>query len=337
MELAVWQTLAFACVFLVFFVYSILDGFDLGLGILMPFVAKNDADRGALLRTIAPFWDGNEVWLVIGSSSLFAAFPEAYAKLLPAFYLPFLFVIFFFIARIVSLELSYASGKISKPFVDVFSAASLLASVAGLMAIGMMVSGIPSGEDGAFKLTLEAVLPSAPTALLIAASFLLLMLTHTVSYLIRKTEGTLKATLSAYGKELWLLYLIALAATASSLLLKRPELAAKPLLWAGVALAVGASVAYRLSFGSEAAERRLFLFSSLAMGGLWLIAAAALFPNIVNPAKGTNPLVTVYNSSSPLNTLKLVVVIALAGAAAISAYTGFVYKTLARKTGSKAS
>ena len=84
--------------------YAVLDGFDLGVGMLHLFVAKNDTDRRILLNAIGPVWDGNEVWLVTGGGALFAAFPEWYATMFSAFYLPLFLILFALIIRGVAFE-----------------------------------------------------------------------------------------------------------------------------------------------------------------------------------------------------------------------------------------
>jgi cytochrome d ubiquinol oxidase subunit II len=84
--------------------YSILDGFDLGIGVLMRSLAKKEEEKRALFRAIGPFWDGNEVWLVTGGAALFAAFPHAYATVFSGFYLALMLVLFALIFRAVSIE-----------------------------------------------------------------------------------------------------------------------------------------------------------------------------------------------------------------------------------------
>src|SRR5512136_393296 len=84
--------------------YSILDGFDLGVAVLLPFLAKSDEDKRALIAAVGPVWDGNEVWLLAGGGALFAAFPPAYATVFSGFYLAMMLVLFALILRAVSLE-----------------------------------------------------------------------------------------------------------------------------------------------------------------------------------------------------------------------------------------
>jgi cytochrome d ubiquinol oxidase subunit II len=127
-------------------VYVILDGFDLGVGVMFG-VAENEARRDNMLATIAPFWDGNETWLVVIGASLFAAFPMVYSVFLPAFYIPVLLLLFGLIFRGVAFEFRYWGAK---TFWDrVFCVGSVVATFVQGAAVGAMIRGIPV-KDGQF-------------------------------------------------------------------------------------------------------------------------------------------------------------------------------------------
>jgi cytochrome d ubiquinol oxidase subunit II len=127
-------------------VYVILDGFDLGVGVLFG-VAENEARRDHMLATIAPFWDGNETWLVVIGASLFAAFPMVYSVFLPAFYIPVLLMLFGLIFRGVAFEFRYRGAKL---FWDsAFCVGSVIAAFVQGAAVGAMIRGIPV-KDGQF-------------------------------------------------------------------------------------------------------------------------------------------------------------------------------------------
>src|SRR5262245_14136736 len=131
--------------------YAILDGFDLGVGILHLFV-RSDEDRRVLMNSIGPIWDGNEVWLVTFGGALFAAFPHSYATSFSAFYLPFMFLLCCLIFRAVSMEVR--SKKESKTWRGLwdfsFSAASTLAAFLFGVAVGNSMKGLPIGADMEF-------------------------------------------------------------------------------------------------------------------------------------------------------------------------------------------
>jgi cytochrome d ubiquinol oxidase subunit II len=315
--------------FFMFFMYSILDGFDLGLGVMIGFITESDDEKKTLLNSISPFWDGNEVWLVIAVSTLFAGFPGAYSKLLPAFYLPFLFIIICFICRAVSLDFSYSGKNISRFALTVFSVSSFLASSAGIFFLSLIVSGLPSDETGIPRMEIGYLLQPLPVVF--ATAWVLMMLMHTFSYLVRKTDGVLKDRLTGYAKRLGTIFLILFVTSLILLYFRKPGICAQPLALIGAFMTFAGALAYRFSRNSER-EKHMFGLTALAMGGIWLIAAGAMFPNFGNPAGNGTAAMTVYNSSAPLNTLKIVVFSSLIGMASIIAYTVFVYRIFRHKT-----
>ena len=119
--------------------YVVMDGFDLGLGILFPF-AGTEADRHRMMNSVAPIWDGNETWLVLGGVVLFAAFPRAYGVLLPALYLPVMVMLFGLVFRGVAFEFRFKADAAHRAFWDkAFSAGSYVASLAQGIALGAFI------------------------------------------------------------------------------------------------------------------------------------------------------------------------------------------------------
>src|SRR5260370_26613241 len=136
--------------------YATLDGFDLGAGIIYLLVARTDEERRAVLRSIGPVWDGNEVWLIAGAGVLFLAFPVLYASSFSGFYLPLMIVLWLFMLRGISLEFrNHLDSPVWAPGWDVgFAGAS--AALTGFLgaAIGNVVRGVPLGSTGYFFLPL---------------------------------------------------------------------------------------------------------------------------------------------------------------------------------------
>ncbi len=131
------------------FMYVLLDGFDLGLGILFPF-AGTDEDRDIMMNSVAPVWDGNETWLVLGGGGLFAAFPKAYAALMPAVYMPIGFMLTALIFRGVAFEFRFkASGAMRRVWDQAFHWGSVVATFAQGLVLGALVHGITL-ENGRF-------------------------------------------------------------------------------------------------------------------------------------------------------------------------------------------
>lgn len=133
----IWGFLIATAVFL----YVFLDGFDLGVGILFPF-APSDQCRDRMINSIAPFWDGNETWLVLGGGGLFAAFPLAYATLFPAFYIPLITMLLGLILRGVAFEFRYKAQTSRVIWDYVFHFGSLIAAFSQGVVIGAFVQGI---------------------------------------------------------------------------------------------------------------------------------------------------------------------------------------------------
>src|SRR5258707_15109082 len=121
--------------------YVLLDGFDLGGGILFP-LARSNADRDVMMATIAPYWDGNETWLVLGGGGLFAAFPGAYAILMPAFYLPLMAMLLALILRGVAFEFRLHGRRRGKRG---WTIAFVGGSIAAALAQGLIVGGFAQG------------------------------------------------------------------------------------------------------------------------------------------------------------------------------------------------
>src|SRR5512140_2268907 len=132
--------------------YVLLDGFDLGVGILHPFIAKTESERNISIRSIGPVWDGNEVWLLAGGGTLYFAFPALYASSFSGFYLPLMVVLWLLILRGISIELrNHVDSAAWKPLWDVvFCFASALLAIFFGAALGNVVRGVPLNAQGEF-------------------------------------------------------------------------------------------------------------------------------------------------------------------------------------------
>src|SRR6185437_15259141 len=134
--------------------YVVLDGFDLGVGILAPFLARTENDRRMLFRSIGPVWDGNEVWLLAGGGTLYFAFPELYASSFSGFYLPLMIVLWLLILRGISIEFrNHVKSLVWQPLWDaIFAGASVLLAIFFGAALGNVVRGVPLNAAGEFFL-----------------------------------------------------------------------------------------------------------------------------------------------------------------------------------------
>ena len=177
--------------------YVIMDGFDLGIGILFPFVPKRD-DRDTMVNTVAPVWDGNETWLVLGGAGLLAAFPVAYAIILSALYLPLVMMLAGLIWRGVAFEFRFKADEAHRPFWDkAFAWGSYIATFSQGVALGEFINGFKV-SDGAFAGgPLDWLSPfSLFTGLGLLVAYALLGTT----WLIMKTEGELQRRMKVLAK-----------------------------------------------------------------------------------------------------------------------------------------
>jgi cytochrome bd ubiquinol oxidase subunit II len=183
----IWAGLLAVAVFL----YILLDGFDLGVGILFPF-AETDQDRDIMMNSVAPFWDGNETWLVLGGGGMFAAFPLAYAALMPAIYMPIGFMLIALIFRGVAFEFRFkASGSGRRLWDQAFHWGSVVATFSQGLILGTLVQGITLDENYRFAGGMfEWLTPfSFVTGCALVWGYTLLG----AGWLVIKTEGRLQA------------------------------------------------------------------------------------------------------------------------------------------------
>ena len=174
--------------------YIVLDGFDLGVGMLHPFAAKEDRERRIVLNSIGPIWDGNEVWLVVGGGVLFAAFPVVYAAMFSGFYWALMFVLIALILRTVAIEFrgKRESSRWRALWDTVFSVSSFgLALLLGV-AFGNVVTGVPLDKNG--EVLIDNLLDLLkPFVLFLGVTTVAMLLMHGALYLVVKTEGDLQA------------------------------------------------------------------------------------------------------------------------------------------------
>ncbi|GBQ80998.1 cytochrome bd ubiquinol oxidase subunit II [Gluconacetobacter johannae DSM 13595] len=188
--------------------YVVMDGFDLGIGLLFPFIPDR-TERDTMINTIAPVWDGNETWLALGGAGLMAAFPVVYSVVLSAFYIPLLLMLGGLIFRGVAFEFRFKADEAHRPFWDkAFAAGSVLATLCQGWVLGGLINGLrvtgPSYDGGAF----DWVSPfSLFTGVALLAAYALLGAT----WLMLKTEGALHDRMRALAKPLTLALLACIA------------------------------------------------------------------------------------------------------------------------------
>ena len=307
--------------------YAILDGFDLGVGIVH-LAAGSDHDRRIFLNSIGPIWDGNEVWLVTFGGAMFAAFPEVYATVFSAFYLPFILLLFALIGRAVSIEFrSKVTHDIWRRFWDVsFCAASTLATLLFGVAIGNAMGGLPI--DGAKEFTGSFFDLVRPYPLVVGGLAVAMFAMHGSIYLYLKTEGDLQQRIHGWMWRTFGIFLAMYMLTTIVTLVRYPAATRNfeqaPWIWIVVLLNVLAIANIPRAIHQNK-PLYAFLSSSATIAALIFLFGVALFPNMVvstlNPAWN----LTIYNSAASAKTLGIMRWIAFCGMPFVLAYTVTIY------------
>ncbi|MEO0600315.1 MAG: cytochrome d ubiquinol oxidase subunit II [Myxococcota bacterium] len=327
-----WTLLWFMLLGVLLAGYAILDGFDLGVGMLNSLVTDDDTEHRLVINSIGPLWDGNEVWLVTFGGALFAAFPEAYATVFSGFYLAFMLLLVMLIFRASAIEFrSKVTSERWRRFWDrAFSVASFGATFLMGVTVGNLVWGVPM-EDHVIRMSVLDQLH--PYAIAMGLLSVALFAMHGSIYLYLKTEGALQQKVKPW---MWTtfgvfntLYVLVTMAT----LVLRPEvtrhLEVYPAAWGLVLLNVLAVMNIPRSIYQER-PGWAFASSTFVVACLVFLLGAALYPNLV-PAMDPTESLTVVNAASSESTLKLMALIALLGMPLVVTYTAIVYWTFRGK------
>ena len=325
--------------------YVILDGFDIGAGIIHLFVAKNDAERRAVLASIAPVWDGNEVWLLAAGGTLYFAFPGLYAASFSGFYLALMIVLWLLILRGISLEFrSHLSSELWRAFWDViFAGASLLLAIFYGAALGNVVRGVPIEADGYFFLSLWTNLQPGPEAgiidwytVLIGVAALVALTIHGALWVALKTDGDLQLRCQAIARRscfvmLPLVVLISVASFRIQPLLLR-SFAERP--WGTILPALSASGLLGIPlFLRRRQETPAFLSSCTFLLGLLGSAAMGLYPDLLPSNVDAGRSLTVTSVSAASYGLRIGLFWFVPALALALAYTVYVFRHFAGKVG----
>ena len=308
--------------------YIVLDGFDLGVGMLGPLVAKDDRDKRILLNSIGPVWDGNEVWLVLGGGALFAAFPLVYASLFSGFYLAMMLVLLVLILRTVAIE--FRSKRDSERWRTTwdwfFTLSSLGITVLLGVAFGNVIQGVPIDQDGNMDVDLVALLN--PYAIALGVTAVVMFCVHGGIFLTLKTEGELLARVKHLVPRLMIVFFVLMTILMVWTLLLDEPLTDRYFdrLWIGI-FPLLALVAALYAWRSIVQERYLvgFLASGTTIALLLGTVAAGLYPVLLPSSTDTAYDLTVSNASSAENTLQVMTVIAGIGIPFVLFYTAAVY------------
>ncbi len=318
-----WQIIWFILVGVLLIGYTILDGFDLGVGFWHLFTT-GEKERQSLLESIRPFWDGNEVWLLAGGGALFAAFPPVYATVFSGFYLAFLLVLFGLIIRVIGIDFrDKVDSPTWKQFFDyVFAIGSIIPSLLFGVALGNVIRGLPLSQQGDFVGTFFDLLN--PYSLLCGVTGLFLLATHGGLYLMLKTENGLRQKIKSWVTISWKIFLaLFLIVTLWSLIAIQRDGQ-----WFSTAVSLLSLTAIGgiYFFHAKGKSVQAFTCSCLNIVFIFIAVAGALFPFMVRSINNPELGLTIYNSSSSELTLKIMFLLTLIGMPLVGVYTFYIYR-----------
>jgi cytochrome d ubiquinol oxidase subunit II len=311
-------------------IYFMLDGYDLGAGALMPFLAKTEKDRKKVYRAIEPFWDGNEVWLITAGGVTFAAFPGAYATLFSALYSPLMLILFALILRGAALALrGETQSAVGHKLWDVcFVLGSFLPALLFGVAFANLLQGIPVDGEGRFHGTILTLLN--PQGLLGGVLFVILFMMHGALWLAMNTDGEVQAAADKAAFRLRAA-LVGMAFVFAAFLLVKGQLSNHSLPgffpFAASALMVAPSVGLWGLIGKKSWGAAWWA-SSVGIVLTTLCLIVGMFPALAPSSLDPSFSATIENSASSPLTLKIMLGVALCTVPLVIAYQAWAYRLL---------
>jgi cytochrome bd ubiquinol oxidase subunit II len=323
--------------------YVVLDGFDIGVGILHLYLARSDDERRVLIRSIGPVWDGNEVWLIAAGGTLYFAFPVLYAASFSGFYLPLMMVLWLLILRGVAIEFrSHVGSHIWSVFWDaVFSLASILLAVFFGAALGNVARGVPLDASGNFFEPLWTNFqPAGQTGILdwytilIGVASLVTLALHGAAWLTWRTTDELRDRAHATASLLWwIVAALTVVVTFTSFHLLPVGLLSfrvHPFGFILPMLAIAGLLGVKLYLRTEQ-EALAFAASCIYIVGMLTSVTFTLYPNVLPATTGRNNNLTIFNAKAADYGLKIGLIWWLIGMSLAVTYTIVTYTKFAGK------
>ncbi|HEX2771326.1 MAG TPA: cytochrome d ubiquinol oxidase subunit II [Micromonosporaceae bacterium] len=321
-------TIWFLLIAVLFTGYFVLEGFDFGVGMLLPVLGRDDRERRVLINTIGPVWDGNEVWLITAGGAMFAAFPEWYATLFSGFYLPLLLILLALIVRGVAFE--YRAKRPEAAWKRRWDIAIIVGSTVPAVLWGVafanILRGVPLTAEHEYAGGLVDLL--TPYALLGGLTTAALFLTHGAVFIALKTTGDVRERANRLAGRTGL----AAAALAAGFLAWTLALRSTP---AAVVLAAAAALALVAGLAANRVRREGWAFTGTATAIGLAVATlfAALFPTVLPSTLDAAGTLTVDNASSTPYTLKIMTWVAVVFTPIVLAYQGWTYWVFRKRIG----
>ena len=310
--------------------YAVLDGFDLGVGAVHLLLGRDPRERGRLIDTIGPVWNGNEVWLLAAGGSMVVAFPHLYAASFSGFYLALMIVLWLLVLRGLGIEFRHqVDHEMWRHAWDVaFSLSSALLALLFGVALGNVLRGVPLDEHGEFQGTFSLMLNWF--ALLGGVLSVALLSMHGAAWVAVKADGPLQARARRFAGALWWVAMALLAAMVAASFVVRPDFTANFVKYPGLLLAPAITAAGALAikyFQGRQADRRAFAAGAVLIAGVLASVAAGLYPRLLPAAPGSpHPGLDIYNAASPEGSLRTALAIYLWGLALVALFQVTVYR-----------
>ena len=292
-------------------IYFMTDGFDLGIGTLYPILGKTDDDKQTMINAMGPLWDGNQVWLLTAGGVTFAAFPLVYSVMFSSLYTALMLILFALIIRGVSFEFR---NKMDDPrWTKIWDACIFVGSVAPAILFGVafanIFAGVPIDQEGLFQGNLFTLLN--PYGLLGGVLFLLLFLQHGANWLAVRSEGALQERAIGASKAVWIALLLVAVAFLVASWFATPlynNYLAHPILFAVILVTVAALLGVRL-FLAKGDWLKAWFASASTIVGATFFGVIGLFPNLFPSSIDPAYSLSAYNSSSSPLTLKIMLTV----------------------------
>ena len=319
------QTIWFVLITILFSGFFVLEGFDYGVGILLPFAGKTDAERRLIINTIGPLWDGNEVWLITAGGAMFAAFPSWYATLFSGYYLALFLILLALIIRGVAFEFRSKDDRPGwRQFWDwaIFIGSSVPAFLWGV-AVADFIRGVPIGAGMQYIGTFFDLL--SPYALMGGFLTLSVFILHGGLFLNLKTDGVVHDRVEQVTRSAWVPVLVlviafaALSATQTDLYATFSWVKVAALAMTLIALLLVAVLIRRKRFGLA------FTGTAIMLVSITVLVFASMYPRVMPSSLGAEYDLTIYNASSSPYTLHVMTIIALTLVPVVIAYQGWSY------------
>lgn len=330
-----FETVWFLLIAVLWIGYFILEGFDFGVGMLLPFVSRNEADRRAVLTTLGPVWDGNEVWLLVAGGATFAAFPEWYATLFSGFYLPLFLILISLIVRGVAFEYRSKYGKAQwrqRWDIAIFISSAIPALLWGV-AFANIVRGVPLEKSAAGNIEYVGGFFNLlnPYALLGGIVTLTVFLTHGAVFLSLKTAGGIRDKSHEIAK---ITGLIAAVAAVSFLIWTNFMLASINATVLTLSIVVALLWVAGMAMNFIRREGWAFIFSAATILTFVTTLFYALYPRVMPSSLGAQFDLTIRNASSTQYTLKVMTVVAVILTPIVLLYQGWTYWVFRKRVSS---